>query len=162
MESTVAVKSPIKIKIRRYRPGDTPQVREIENSSLKFVTPFSLLSRFYEIIPEGFLVAEIHGKIVGYVIGNMQNESEGHILAIAVDPRHRKQGIGTALIKAIGEMLKKHGANKVRVELKLYNTSAKEFYINSGFEESSIIKGYYRMRGYTEDALIMTRTLELP
>jgi len=139
-----------------------PQVREIEISSLKFVTPVSLLSRFYEIIPEGFLVAEMHGKIVGYIIGNMQNGSEGHILAIAVDPKHRKQGIGTALIKNIYKVLKKQGANKVRVELKLYNTGAKEFYSNMGFEESSIIKGYYRMRGYSEDALIMTKNLEHP
>jgi len=161
LESTVA-KSPIKIKIRQYRPSDMPQVREIEISSLKFVTPVSLLSRFYEIIPEGFLVAEMHGKIVGYIIGNMQNGSEGHILAIAVDPKHRKQGIGTALIKNIYKVLKKQGANKVRVELKLYNTGAKEFYSNMGFEESSIIKGYYRMRGYSEDALIMTKNLEHP
>jgi len=161
LESTVA-KIPIKIKIRRCRPSDMPQVREIEISSLKFVTPVSLLSRFYEITPEGFLVAEIHGKIVGYVIGNMQNGSEGHILAIAVDPKHRKQGIGTALIKAICKVLKKQGANKVRVELKLYNTGAKEFYSNLGFEESSIVKGYYRMRGYTEDALLMTKNLEHP
>lgn len=161
MESTVT-KSPIKIKIRRYRPGDMPQVREIESSSLKFITPVSLLSRFYEIIPEGFLVAEINGKIAGYIIGNMQNDSEGHILAIAVDPRKRKQGIGTALIKAISNVLKKQGANKVRVELKLYNNGAKDFYSNLGFEKSTIIKGYYRMRGYTEDALIMTKNLGHP
>ena len=161
MESTVT-KSPVKIKIRRYKPGDMPQVREIESSSLKFVTPISLLSRFYEIIPEGFLVAEINGKITGYITGNMQNESEGHILAIAVDPKHGKQGIGTALIKAICKVLKKQGANKVRVELKLYNTGAKEFYSNMGFEESKIIKGYYRMRGYTEDALVMTKNFGYP
>jgi len=161
LESTVT-KSPVKIKIRRYKPGDMPQVREIESSSLKFVTPISLLSRFYEIIPEGFLVAEINGKITGYITGNMQNESEGHILAIAVDPKHGKQGIGTALIKAICKVLKKQGANKVRVELKLYNTGAKEFYSNMGFEESKIIKGYYRMRGYTEDALVMTKNLGYP
>jgi len=161
LENTVT-KSPVKIKIRRYKPGDMPQVREIESSSLKFVTPISLLSRFYEIIPEGFLVAEINGKITGYITGNMQNESEGHILAIAVDPKHGKQGIGTALIKAICKVLKKQGANKVRVELKLYNTGAKEFYSNMGFEESKIIKGYYRMRGYTEDALVMTKNFGYP
>ena len=161
MENTVA-KSPIKIKVRRYKPGDMSQVREIESSSLKSITPISLLSRFYKIIPEGFLVAEIHGKIAGYIIGNMQNETEGHILAIAIDPKHRMQGIGTALIKAICKVLKKQGANKVRVELKLYNAGAKEFYSNMGFEESNIIKGYYRMRGYTEDALIMIKNLEHP
>jgi len=147
LESTVA-KGPIKIKIRRYRPGDMSQVREIENSCLKFVTPVSLLSRFYEIIPEGFLVAEIQGKIAGYIIGHMQNESEGHILAIAVDPKHRKQGVGTALIKTIYKVLN--------------NTGAKEFYFKSGFEESNIIKGYYRMRGYSEDALTMTKNLSHP
>lgn len=153
------MKSPVKVKIRQYKPSDMSQVKEIENSSLKFLTSVSLLSRFYEIAPEGFLVAEIDGKIVGYIIGNMQNESEGHILAIAVDPKYRKQGIGTALTKAICKMLKKRGAKKVRLELKLYNTDAQKFYFNLGFQESNIIKGYYRMRGYTEDALIMTKNL---
>ena len=147
------------IKIRKFTPNDMERLKEIEEASIKFLTPLSSLLYFYEIDPEGFLVAETDGKIIGYVIGNMQNDLEGHILAIAVDPNHKRQGVGTQLMRAIINRLKDNGAARVRVELKLYNTNAKKFYSNLGFKESHIAKGYYRMRGYTEDALIMIKNL---
>jgi ribosomal-protein-alanine N-acetyltransferase len=136
------------------------RLKEIEKAYIKFLTPLSSLLYFYEVIPEGFLVAEIDRKVIGYVIGNMQSDLEGHILAIAVDPNHKRQGVGTKLIRGIVDVLKEKGATRVRIELKLYNTDAKGFYSTLGFKESHVAKGYYRMRGYTEDALVMIKNLE--
>jgi len=148
------------IRIRRFIPDDVERLKEIEEASIRFLTPLSSLLYFYEVPPEGFLVAEIDGEIIGYVIGNMETDLEGHILAIAVDPNHKGQGGGTELMRAIINILKDKGAARVRVELKLHNTDAKQFYSSLGFKESHIAKGYYRMRGYAEDALIMIKNLE--
>lgn len=148
------------IKIRRFTADDVRRLKEIEKAYIKFLTPLSSLLYFYEVIPEGFLVAEIDRKVIGYVIGNMQSDLEGHILAIAVDPNHKRQGVGTKLIRGIVDVLKEKGATRVRIELKLYNTDAKGFYSTLGFKESHVAKGYYRMRGYTEDALVMIKNLE--
>jgi ribosomal-protein-alanine N-acetyltransferase len=148
------------IKVRQFVADDMKRLREIEKASIKFLTPLSSLLYFYDIPPEGFLIAEINGKVIGYVVGNMRNDFEGHILAIAVDPDYKKRGVGTKLMEAIINVLKDKGAARVRVELKLYNTDAKKFYSSLGFKESHIAKGYYRMRGYNEDALIMIKNLE--
>lgn len=145
------------IKVRRFIPADSKSVSEIEEASSKYLTPMLQLSRFYEIITEGFLVAEIENKVVGYVIGNLIDESEGHILAIATAPKYRRRGVGTALLHAVVAALKDKGAKKVRLELKLNNTDARKFYSGLGFKELQIARNYYEMRGYTEDALIMAK-----
>lgn len=147
------------IKIRQFVPTDMEKLEKIENASIKFLTPLSSLLHFYEVDPEDFLVAEIDGKTIGYVLGNIE-DLEGHILAIAVDPNHKRLGVGTKLMKSVINRLKGKGAKRVRLELKLYNKDARNFYLSLGFKESHIVKGYYRMRGYTEDALIMIKNIE--
>jgi len=104
-------------------------------------------------------VAEIEGETVGYVIGNMVDGSEGHILAVAVAPEHRRRGVGTALLNAMIAALKDNGAKRVRLELKLSNINARRFYSSLGFKEHRVIEGYYKMRGYTEDAMIMFKDI---
>jgi len=105
------------------------------------------------------LVAEIEGETVGYVIGNMVDGSEGHILAVAVAPEHRRRGVGTALLNAAIAVLKDKGAKRIRLESKLNNTHARKFYSSLGFKEVRVAKGYYRMRGSTEDAMIMLKDM---
>jgi len=140
--------------------SDMDRVREIEKASISYVTPLDQILRYYDVPSEGFLIAEINGKVVGYIVGNI-NEGckEGHILDIAIDPAYRGQGIGTILVEHISEMFKRKGANKVRLEVKLKNIEARRFYSHLGFVETQIARHYYRMRGYTEDAVFMVKHL---
>ena len=139
------------------------RVREIEKASIRYVTPLDQLLRYYDVPREGFLIAEIEGKIVGYVVGNTiiskEGCKEGHILDIAVDPACRRRGVGKILIENILEMFKKRGADKVRLEVKLKNTEARKFYSQLGFVENKIVRHYYRMGGHTEDAVFMVKNL---
>ena len=48
--------------------------------------------KFYQKYPEGFIVAEDKGKILGYAIGEVQKDC-GKIISIAVHPAWRKKGI---------------------------------------------------------------------
>lgn len=143
--------------------NDMERVREIERASIKYVTPLDQLLRYYEVSNEGFLVAEIKDKVVGYIVGNMieseEGCKEGHILDMAVDSAYRRKGIGKILIEHILEMFKKGGANKVRLEVKLKNTEARRFYSQLGFVENRIVRHYYRMGGHTEDAVFMVKNL---
>ncbi len=143
--------------------NDMKRVKEIEKASIRYVTPLDQLLRYYDVPREGFLIAEIEGKIVGYVVGNTiiskEGCKEGHILDIAVDPVYRRQGIGTILIEHILEMFKKRGADKARLEVKLKNTEARKFYSQLGFFETQIIRHYYRINGHIEDAVFMFKTL---
>ena len=152
------------IKVRQFVPGDMNRVREIEKASIEYVTPLSSLLHFYEVPSEGFLVAEVENMVVGYVVGNMltsqEGHKEGHILDIAVDPAYRKRGVGTTLMMRIMEMFRARGASKVRLEVRVSNMGARKFYSRLGFKEVHIAKRYYRMRGYTEDAVFMIKSFE--
>lgn len=151
------------IRVRQFISSDMERIEEIEKSSSRYVTPSSLLSLYYEIIPECFLIAEVDGKVVGYIIANLRKsrdgKEEGHILAIAVDPAYRRRKIGVNLIKQIIDVFKDKGIERLSLEVKVNNMPARRFYLSLGFEEVCILKGYYRMRGYTEDAVLMVKNL---
>lgn len=152
------------VVVRQYRATDIKTVEEIERLSLRELTPLSQLSKYYEIIPECFLIAEAEGRVVGYVVANMHFSPirvwEGHILGIAVHPAYRRNGVGIHLLKEISGVLKARGASRIRLEVKAGNSGAKQFYLQEGFEEVAVVRGYYRMRGYSEDAVVMVKGLQ--
>jgi len=152
------------IKIRQFISSDMEKIEEIEKDCVSYVTPFSFLSLYYEIIPECFLVAEADGKVVGYVISNLRKtrevNEEGHILSIAVDPSYRRRKIGNTLINQIINVFKNKGVKRLSLEVKANNIAAQKFYLSLGFEEVQVLKRYYRMRGYTEDAVLMVKRIE--
>ena len=139
------------------------RIKAIEEASMRYLTPFSSLAFHYEIVPEGFLVAEADGQVVGYIIANLrktqEGKEEGHILAVAVDPAYRRRKIGTALMEQITGVFKGKGVDQLSLEVKASNREARNFYLNLGFTESHVAKHYYHMRGYTEDAVIMVKKI---
>ena len=77
--------------IREFVPSDLARVYQIEVES--FSTPYELaiLQQLYEI-GAGFLVAVEDGEIVGYIIFWVKEEGLGHIIALAVDRKFKKEG----------------------------------------------------------------------
>jgi ribosomal-protein-alanine N-acetyltransferase len=149
------------VTIRQFRKSDMERVREIEGASMEYLTPLSLLSRYYPIPPEGFLVAELNRSAVGFIVGNLDTGrnhlKEAHVLSLAVDPAYRRLGIGATLVGTFIDRFKRHEIIRVRLEVKVRNVNAREFYRKLGFVEHQIIRGYYRMRGYLEDAVLFLK-----
>jgi ribosomal-protein-alanine N-acetyltransferase len=131
------------IKIRDLKQGDMGAILDIEYRSFKDPYPLSLLNRLYEMHPDGFLVAELQGRVVGYVIGVLRWGLTGHILAIAVDPLFRRRGVGTALVTSILDRLRAKGARQVRLEVRKSNLGARQFYTKLDFVEREEIPYYY-------------------
>jgi ribosomal-protein-alanine N-acetyltransferase len=154
---------PSTVLVRRYEAVDAKMVAEIEKFAVREITPLAQLARYYDIIPECFLVAEVGGKVIGYVVANMHFTStgvrEGHVLAIAVNPADRGNGVGRHLLAHLSNVLKAKAASRIRLEVKASNLGAKEFYLREGFQEIGILRGYYQMRGCREDAIVMFKEL---
>jgi GNAT superfamily N-acetyltransferase len=69
-----------------------------------------------------FLVAEAHGKLVGFVVGEVRawefgSVPCGWVLAIEVDATARLRRVGTLLIAAIVDCFKRAGVRKLRTML---------------------------------------------
>ena len=63
---------------------------------------------------------------------------------MAVDPEHREQGIGKALLEDARDRLLKVGAKRVFLEVRASNKPALSLYYSVGFALHSLRKGYYR------------------
>lgn len=101
--------------------------------------------------------ASLHGILVGYA-GMHHVLDEGHITNIAVTAARRKQGVASALLRALLRYAEENGLRLVTLEVRASNEAAIALYRSHRFEPVGVRKGYYR--GPAEDAVIMTRNRE--
>lgn len=131
------------VRIRDLKPQDMQAILGIEYKCFPDPYPLSLLNRLHGMHPDGFLVAEADGRVVGYVIGVIRWGETGHILAIAVDPPYQRQRIGSALMAGILDRLRVKGARIIRLEVRKSNRTAQQFYLKLGFRLREEIPYYY-------------------
>ncbi|MHC1567909.1 MAG: ribosomal protein S18-alanine N-acetyltransferase [Candidatus Syntropharchaeia archaeon] len=141
--------------IRPFKRKDFRVVLEIEKRSFLDGDPL-LYMELYELYPDGFLVAEVDGRIVGFIIAILTMDGEGRIFSIAVDEGYRRKGIGTALLNSAFEILKEKGVDSVRLEVRVTNHPAQSLYRKLGFVDVGFIPNYYRNG---EDAIVMRKKL---
>lgn len=98
---------------------------------------------FVNAIKESFvIVAEIEGKVVGYLLGEESdipyyNFKIAELCNMCIDSNYRKQGIGNALYKEFERSFNEQGISHFIVTASFKNESAKAFYRKMGFEESN-------------------------
>jgi ribosomal-protein-alanine N-acetyltransferase len=143
------------IEIRQMQLGDLPSVVEIDHMS--FSLPWPEGSFRYEVAKNKAarcLVAEsedhrIAGMIVSWIIID-----EVHIATFATHRDFRRQGIGSALLRAALDDAGSRGALKAMLEVRESNVAAQDMYRKFGFEVTGRRPHYYRDNG--EAALLMT------
>merc|ERR1712061_368679 len=106
-------------------------------------------------------MGEYSGKIVGYVLAKMDEDTDevhGHITSLAVARTHRKLGIASKLMRAsIAAMEECFNAEHVSLHVRYTNRAAFTLYSQTlGFEINDIEKGYYADK---EDAYDMRKML---
>ncbi|KUO40881.1 MAG: hypothetical protein AVW06_05040 [Hadesarchaea archaeon DG-33-1] len=131
------------VRIRDVKSKDMQAILAIEYKCFKDPYPLSLLNRLHAMHPDGFLVAEAEGKVVGYVIGVLRWGATGHILAIAIDPPYQRQGIASTLMEHVIDRLRARGAKLVRLEVRKSNAGAQQFYSKLGFRQQGEVPYYY-------------------
>jgi ribosomal-protein-alanine N-acetyltransferase len=132
------------ITIRKAAPEDIIRISEIE--STVFHSPWSITSLEKELTASFsfFLVAEIKdGSIIGYITAwNIHGEIQLNRIAVLDD--YRRTGVGTILCNALLEECEPHHPEKILLEVRESNTSARNFYRALGFIENGFRKNYYR------------------
>ncbi len=134
------------MQIRPYRSMDLPQVYEIAAISLRERYDPGIFISIPQYWPEGFMVAEESGVIIGFVFGVTVSHSEGRILMLAVMPRYRGLGLGTELTKRFFQECSKKGLGIVSLEVRESNSVALHFYERLGFTIARRMEGYYSDR----------------
>lgn len=132
---------------RKFNVKDMRRILEIEKSAFP-KSPYSeyIFRHFYFTNPEGFLICEKDGVVVGYAMFY----DYGYVVSLAVDEGFRREGIGKRLME---EVINRCKGNKIFLEVRKSNKGAQEFYHSLGFKVVGVIPLYY---GH-EDALMMSR-----
>jgi ribosomal-protein-alanine N-acetyltransferase len=138
--------------------SDASRVCAVEKACFNDPYPSEVLIDLINRQQDHFFVASFREEVVGYAVATA-NGTHGHIVSVAVDPRHRRRRIGTALISAVTEKLAEEGIGHIRLEVRKGNVGAIAFYERIGFREFSKILRYY---GDGEDALVLERSTESP
>lgn len=98
-------------------------------------------------------------KILGFAAFHRVID-EVEIRNMAVDPEHRHQGVGRALLETARERLLEAGAKRVFLEVRASNKPALSLYYSIGFAIHSRRADYYH--DPQEDALILALELHPP
>lgn len=151
--------------VRRASRGDIPSVIAVNLSSLPEHYSNSFYYELLESFPEGFIVAEREGEVIGYVMCRIEFglsnfgfnlARKGHIISIAVMEGHRRRGLGRALMEEAMKAMKARGCDEAFLEVRVSNTPAIDLYRKLGFVEVRKIPFYY---SDGEAALLMAKKL---
>jgi len=153
--------------VRKARKEDIPIVMYINKVSLPENYPEWFFEEHLERWGEAFYVAEVGGKVVGYVMSRVEFGApyvvegsivkKGHIVSIAVLEGYRRRGIGRQLMeKALRSLKEVYECKEVYLEVRVSNLPAIRLYEKLGFKKVRIIPMYY-LDG--EDAYLMARPL---
>ncbi|WP_299004996.1 ribosomal protein S18-alanine N-acetyltransferase [uncultured Shewanella sp.] len=69
---------------------------------------------------------------------------EASLMDICIAPQYQGKGLGKALLTFVIEDVKAHKANKVFLEVRASSKGAQQLYLNCGFKQTGIRKGYYK------------------
>lgn len=116
-----------------------------------------------EQYPKAFIVAEVGGRVVGYVMSRVEYGwsnlhrgkpvRKGHIVSVGVLPEARRLGIATVMmLRAMKAMKVYYGAAEVYLEVRVSNTPAISLYEKLGYRVVGRIPKYY---SDGEDAYLM-------
>ena len=128
--------------IREFRPQDLRRVYEIETMSFSNPYDIEVFKNLFDI-GAGFLVGQIKGCIVGYIIFWIKEEDLGHIVSLAVDNKYKRQNIGSKLLKTAIDIFKNFEIKRINLEVRTQNREAINFYRSIGFFCDEKLLNYY-------------------
>jgi len=88
------------------------------------------------------LVARSGGSIAGFAIMRF-GDTHAHLNLLAVDPRHRRRGLGARMVRWLESTALVAGIGEIGLEVRASNPGAREFYRALGYAEVGMLQGYY-------------------
>jgi ribosomal protein S18 acetylase RimI-like enzyme len=102
--------------------------------------------RKLQVQRELFLVGILDGVVVATVMAGYDGH-RGWINYLAVDPAHRRMGLGKALMVQAERRLRELGCPKINLQVRRENIEATAFYSHLGFREDDVVSYGKRLEG---------------
>lgn len=124
------------MEVRAYREDDRDGVialwREVFPDAPPHNQPAADIERKLAVEPDLFFVAEEEGLIIGTAMCGYDGH-RGWVYYVAVAPRHRRRGVGTALMSSVERSLAALGCPKINLQVRAPDLQAVSFYESLGY-----------------------------
>ena len=115
--------------------------------------------------PDAFLVAELAGKVVGYIRLKPPTPlpENAHVLQVqglAVHPDARRRGIAGMLLAAAERRSRERGKRKLSLRVLSTNTAAIALYERLGFAREGVLRDEFIINGSYVDDIVMAKSLQ--
>jgi [ribosomal protein S18]-alanine N-acetyltransferase len=94
--------------------------------------------------------------MIAFVVGMVEPDSTGHVVALGVGPEHRRCGHGRRLMHAVESGFLDRGVSTVRLEVRTSNYAAQRLYFDLGYKLVRRMPQYYTSG---DDGYLMIKSL---
>ncbi len=129
------------MQIRPYRPSDESALIALWHACglvRSWNDPRKDIRRKLTVQPELFLVGTIGAKLVASVMAGYDGH-RGWVNYLAVDPAHRKAGLGRELMEKVEHELKAMGCPKLNLQVRTSNHEVLAFYRRLGYLQDDAV-----------------------
>ena len=129
------------VEIRSFRDEDEPEVIRLWEScrlTRPWNDPSKDIARKKRLQRDLFLVGVVDGAIVASVMAGYDGH-RGWVNYLAVDPRHRRQGLAAELMDEIERRLRLLGCPKINLQIRHDNRQAIGFYERIGYAQDQVV-----------------------
>lgn len=139
--------------LRPMRSSDFDQVLAIERAI--YTHPWTV-GNFRDSLQAGYScwVMERDGAMAGYGV-LMIGVAEAHLLNLSVARGWQRRGLGRELLEHFIQLARQLEAERLFLEVRPSNASARGLYARAGFRELYVRRGYYPAESGREDAILM-------
>src|SRR5262245_46749019 len=95
-------------------------------------------------------------EMVAFVVGMIEPDGTGHVVALGVAPEHRRLGYGRRLMHEVEEGFALRGVATVRLEVRTSNIAAQRLYLDLGYK---IVRRMTRYYTSGDDGFLMVKSL---
>jgi ribosomal-protein-alanine N-acetyltransferase len=131
--------------LRDYQPRDLEPLCALDRQCFpeKIAYPLDTMRETIERQGAFTLVADDPpGRVAAFVVAGRGSPRIGYVATLDVDPRRRRQGLGTRLMRAVESRLAELGVWKIRLETATANPALRLFE-KLGYERVGKIERYY-------------------
>lgn len=140
--------------VREMNPEDSIKIAELEQSIFSDAWTQKGIEETFSQPHALIVVAEDGQKILGYcILYTVLDEAEIARIAVCGEERHR--GTGSKILEACEKICVEKGVNKILLDVRESNETARRFYEKHGFQRDGIRKGFYE--NPCENAVLMSK-----
>jgi len=139
--------------------GDLDRVLAVERAAYGF--PWTR-GNFIDSLAAGYLAEMLVDErtgLIGYYVA-MAGVDEMHLLNLTVAPAQQRRGHSRTLLDALERRCRERHLAMLWLEVRASNQRARQIYLQRGFAEAGLRRGYYPAgKAQREDAIVMSLPL---